>query len=46
VCIFLCCSQVLEVMSAARDEDPQQLADAMYDNTMKLFFGGEAKSTS
>lgn len=38
--------QVLEVMSAARDEDPQQLADAMYDNTMKLFFGGEAKSTS
>ncbi|KAK3783195.1 hypothetical protein RRG08_046988 [Elysia crispata] len=30
--------QVLEVMSGARDEDPQVLADVMYKNTMDLFF--------
>lgn len=30
--------QVLEVMSGARDEDPQALADVMFKNTMDLFF--------
>jgi len=33
--------QVLEVMSGARGEDPQQLADVMYQNTLNLFFGGK-----
>lgn len=32
-------SQVLEVMSAARNEDIEQLAAAMFENTEKLFFG-------
>lgn len=31
--------QVLEVMAAARDEDKDSLAEIMFNNTSRLFFG-------
>ena len=34
-------TQVLDVMAAVRNEDPDELAEAMYQNTIKLFFPGE-----
>ena len=34
--------QVLEVMAGARGEDPVTLAEAMYENTMRLFFPSDS----
>ena len=33
----LCCSQVLEVLAAVRNEDATQLAETVYRNTCNLF---------
>ena len=35
--VFLLYRQVLEIMSATRNEDLYSLANAMYENTKKLF---------
>lgn len=36
-----CMVQVLEVVAGVRGVDPVELADLVYDNTMRLFFSGE-----
>jgi Tat protein secretion system quality control protein TatD with DNase activity len=32
------CSQVLEIVSAIRGQDPRELAEIVYENTRKVFF--------
>ncbi|XP_068217552.1 deoxyribonuclease TATDN1-like isoform X2 [Palaemon carinicauda] len=38
-----CIIQVLEVLAAVRKEDPDVLANTIYENSLKLFFASEAK---
>lgn len=36
--MFVFYSQVMEVIAEARGEDIEELANTIYDNTMKVFF--------
>lgn len=37
------CRQILEVLAAIKKEDPTELAEQLYSNTMKLFFPSKAE---